>query len=135
MRPTQSQAAAATTLCHATFSMELRISPAVDSRHRRRERRPGTCESTRYSYPFEPFVTGRILTIWFLCLPINYRVQLFELEESLAEAVSQENFELAMKCRDDICRLQSGAYVEVLQSGKRFGSSGHLTGVRHQSDS
>lgn len=42
--------------------------------------------------------------------------KLFELEESLAEAVSQEDFELAGKRRDEICRLQSGAYVDVLQA-------------------
>lgn len=41
---------------------------------------------------------------------------MFELEESLAEAVSEENFELAGKRRDEICRLQSGAYVDVLQA-------------------
>lgn len=45
---------------------------------------------------------------------------MFDLEESLADAVSHENFELAMKCRDEICRLQSGAYVDVLQATMGF---------------
>lgn len=46
--------------------------------------------------------------------------KLFELEENLADAVTKEDFDLAMQCRDEISRLQSAAYVDVLQAVMGF---------------
>lgn len=45
---------------------------------------------------------------------------LFDLEVALDKAVSQEDFASATALRDDITRLQSAAFVEVLQAHMKF---------------